>query len=380
MGEIIRKDLFKFLFKKLVISILLISISLPVFSQTIIKGSDRIVKINKTVITRDELEKTYNEINKLAPLYGKSFTKKEVLQTMIDEVLLRNEIKTKGLIVDENQVKQEINKIKYQYTQLMSQQNPNFQYSEEGFKAYLMKEGNITYEKFEEKIKEKVLVNQYLFKKAEAKLRAVDQKVYTDSELRKFRNDNLSQFVQPDSVEVKHIFLRTVLGDGKTPIPATEKEIVRKRITDILARLKKGENFDQLCELNSEDIESRDRVNPKTGKLDRGYLGVMPVTGEYAEQLKEIYGFSQKNLEDLFNLGTGKYSDIIESRVGFHIFYIVAKIPERIIPYEEAKSQIVEYFKLREKEKIFVEEYQNLIKELREKAEITYYVDEFKDK
>ena len=372
-------NLFQSLFKKL-FSLSFIFILLPLSSQTIIKGSDRIVKVNKTVITRDELEKTYNEINKLAPIYGKSFSKKEVLQTMIDEVLLRNEIKTKGLIVDQNQVNQEINKIKYQYTQFMSQQNPNFQYSEEEFKAYLLKEGNITYEKFEEKIKEKVLVNQYIFKRAEAKLRAVDQKVFSDSELRKFRNDNLSQFVQPDSVEVKHIFLRTVLADGKTQIPANEKEIVRKRIVDILARLKKGESFDQLCELNSEDIESRDRINPKTGKLDRGYLGVMPVTGEYAEQLKEIYGFSQKHLEDLFNLGAGKYSDIIESRVGFHIFYIVNKIPERIIPYEEAKPQIIEYFKLREKEKIFVEEYQNLIKELREKAEITYYAEEFRDK
>ncbi len=299
---------------------------------------------------------------------------------MIDEVLLRNEIKTKSIIVDENQVNQEINKIKYQYSQLMSQQNPNFKYSEEEFKAYILKEGNITYERFVEKIREKVMVNQYIFKRAEAKLRTIDQKLYSDTELRKFRNDNLSQFVQPDSVEVKHIFLRTVLADGKTSIPANEKEIVRKRILDILARLKKGENFDQLCELNSEDIESRDRINPKTNKLDRGYLGVMPVSGEYAEQLKEIYGFSQKDLESLFNLGTGKYSDVIESRVGYHIFYIVNKIPERIIPYEEAKTQIIEYFKLREKEKIIMEEYQSVIKDLREKAEITYYVDEFKDK
>lgn len=366
--------------KKLVIFLILFFSTLYLFSQTIIKGSDRIVKVNKTVITRSELEKTYNEINKLAPIYGKSFTKKEVLQTMIDEVLLRNEIKTKSLIVDQNQVNQEITRIKYQYSQLMSQQNPNFQYNEEEFKAYLLKEGNITYENFEEKIKEKVLVNQYIFKRAEAKLRSVEQKVFTDTELRKFRNDNLSQFVQPDSVEIKHIFLRTVLGDGKTPLPANEKEIVKKRITDILSRLKKGEDFDQLCELNSEDIESRDRINPKTNKLDRGYLGVMPVTGEYAEQLKEIYGFSQKNLEDLFNLGQGKYSDIIESRVGYHIFYIVNKIPERIIPYEEAKPQIIEYFKLKEKEKIFMEEYQKLNKELREKAEITYYTEEFKDK
>ena len=349
------------------------------YGQTIIKGNDRVVKVNKTVITVNELEKTYSEVSKLSSVYGKQFTKKEVLQTMIDEELLKTEVKTKSIVLDENQVKQEIDSVKYQYSQLMLSQNPNFAFNENEFRAYIEKEGNMTYTKFEDKIKDKVLVKQHIMKRIEKKLMDIDQKQFPDSELRKFRNDNLSQFVQPDSVEVKHIFLRTVLADGKTSLPKNEKDIVKKRIDDILRRIKAGADFNQLCELNSEDIESRDRVNPKTNKIDRGYLGVMPVSGEAAEMVKEQFGFSQDVLDKLFSLGKGKYSDVIESRVGYHIFAITEKVSERIIPYEEAKDQIVQYMKIRDKEKLFMDEYKALIDELRKKAEIVYYREEYKE-
>ncbi|HNZ26657.1 MAG TPA: SurA N-terminal domain-containing protein [Spirochaetota bacterium] len=356
----------------------LLSASLFTSAQTLIKGNDKVVKVNKTVITTNELEKTYSEVSKLAPVYGKNFTKKEVLQTMIDEELLRSEVKSKSIVLDENQVKQEIDAVKYQYSQMMYAQNSNFVYNENEFKAYIEKEGNMTYAKFEDKIKEKVMVKQYIMKKIEKKLMTIDQKQYPDSELRKFRNDNLSQFVQPDSVEIKHIFLRTVLGDGKTTLPDNEKQIVRKRIDDISKRLKNGESFDELCELNSEDIESRDRVNPKTKKIDRGYLGLMPVSGEAADMVKEQFGFGQDVLDKIYALGKNKFSEVIESRVGYHIFYVVDKVPERIVPYEEAKDQIINYMKMRDKENLFMEEYKNLIKELREKAEIVYYKEELK--
>ncbi|HRU45181.1 MAG TPA: hypothetical protein P5322_11710, partial [Spirochaetota bacterium] len=52
----------------------LLSASFFTSAQTLIKGNDKVVKVNKTVITTNELEKTYSEVSKLAPVYGKNFT------------------------------------------------------------------------------------------------------------------------------------------------------------------------------------------------------------------------------------------------------------------------------------------------------------------
>ena len=367
-------------FTKRVVSILtMMVLGLNVMTaQTIIKGNDRVVKVNKTVITANELENTFNEVNKLSAVYGRTFTKKEVLKTMIDEELLKSEVRKQNLVLDENQVKQEVDQIRYQYSEMMYQSNPNFKFNESEFRAYIEKEGNMTYQKFEDKIKDKVLVRQYIMKRVEKKFASIDQKTYPDADLRKFRQDNLSQFVQPNSIEVKHIFLRTVLADGKTQLPASEKAIVKKRMDDILKRIKNGESFDSLCELNSEDVESRDRVNPKTNKVDRGYLGVMPIGGEAAEVVKEQFGFDQATLDKLYALGANKLSEVIESKVGYHIFYVIDKMEERIIPFEEAKQQIIQYMKAKEKEQLFMEEYKGLIDDLNAKAEITYFKEEYK--
>lgn len=173
---------------------------------------------------------------------------------------------------------------------------------------------------------------------------------------------------------MKHIFLKTVGYDGKI-LPDTEKQIVKKRIDDIYARIKKGESFDTLCELNSEDIESRDRKNPKTGKIDRGYLGILTVKDDVAKQQ-----FGETVFKALFNLEKGKYSEVMESKVGYHIFYSVDKKSQYIVPFEEAKVQITNYFRLLEQDKIVKEEFLGVIKELRSKASIEYYIDEYKPK
>ena len=195
---------------------------------------------------------------------------KAVLESMIDEELLKNDVKSKSIVLDENQVNQMLEQYKMLYAQEMLKTNPNFEFKEDEYKAYIQKEVKITYEKFVEKIKDTVLVRQFIMKRAEKKLQDISQKVFSDSKIEEFYDENVNEFVVPRSVELKHIFLKTIGYDGK-PLPDSEKAIVKKRIDDILSRIRKGESFDSLCELNSEDVESRDRKNPKTGKIDRGY-------------------------------------------------------------------------------------------------------------
>ena len=51
-----------------------------------------------------------------------------------------------------------------------------------------------------------------------------------------------------------------------------------------------------------------------------------------------------------------------------------------IVPLEEAKTQIVNYFRLMEQDKIVKDEFLGAIKDLRGKSNIEYYIDEYKPK
>lgn len=346
--------------------------SLLLSSTKLVVGQDKVVKVNNRVITIKELEREFEQRSKLPSLDGNPVTKKSVLENMIDEDLLKNEVKSKSIVLDENQVNQMLEQYKMMYAQEMASKNTNFQFNEDEYKAYIQNEVKITYEKFVEKVKDTVMVRQFIMKRAEKKLSDAQSKTFSDSKLEEFYDENINEFVVPRSVELKHIFLKTITGDGKS-LPDSEKAIVKKRIDDILARIKKGESFDNLCELNSEDIESRDRKNPKTGKIDRGYLGILTIKDETAKQQ-----FGENVFKALFSLEKGKYSEVLESRVGYHIFYAVDKKSQYILPFEEAKPQLVNYFKLMEQDKIVKEEFVGIIKELRSKASIEYYIDEYK--
>lgn len=382
--------------KKIVVILSVLSLILPVFSATLNIGRDKIVKVNNAIITQNELERRYNEIAKLQEsMGGEKPTKKSVLQTMIEEKLLQEEIRqAKNLILDDNQYDYMMKQYKDMFTYQRMQQNREYQYNDEDFKTYIVQEAKVTYERFEERIKEQVLVRQYIMKKVEKDLQSLREKKYNSKSdfpieiqneqggydkygsLDDFYDQNGQLFFVPTHVEVKHIFVATV-GMNNQPLPDGEKEIKRKKINDAYKRLKKGENFNEICELYSEDVESRDQKNPKTGKLDRGYLGPVVRTGELSEVWKKQIG--EANVEKLFNYKKGNFTSIIDGPFGFHIFYILDKKSQYIRPLPEAKDEIIEYFKLAESDKLVADEFKNTLNELKKKASIVYYKNEYKN-
>ena len=345
-------------------------------------SGDKVVKVNNRIITVKELENEYNQRLNITDQNGNPITtdggpltKKGVLQSMIDDELLKNEVKTKNVIPNENEIQASLDQYKQMYTQLMTSTNPSFKFTEEGYKAYLETEVKITYDKLVEKIKDTVMVKQYIQKRSEKKINDVDQKQFSDSILENFYDQNPNSFVVPKTVEMKHILLWTVNPNTKQVLSPEAKLIVKKKAEDILARIKKGESFDAMCELYSEDPETKNATNPFTKKIDRGYMGQIPISGEIANYLKGIFG--EELFATLFKLDKG-LTNVMESKVGYHIFMILDKKSQYITSFADAKSQILAYFKNNEKNKIMQEEFTGLLKELRAKATIQYYMDEYK--
>ena len=89
--------------------------------------------------------------------------------------------------------------------------------------------------------------------------------------------------------------------------------------------------------------------------------------------------FGEENFNYIFEMKKKNYSKILEGPFGYHIFYIVDKKSQYIMPLEEAKQQIVEMFKYLGSTKILEDELITTLKTLKDKASIVYYDNEYKD-
>ena len=369
------------------------------FAQQNVKP-DLIVKVNKSIITQQDLDKRYSEITKLGSPDGKTYTKKEILELIINDELLKNEIREmKNLVLKEKELQDTIDQYKKMAYQLMLEKNPKAQFTDAAFKEYLEKDVNVTYETFVQKVKDQVLGKQYLLTRAEKKLAAIREKKYNSNSdfpveipnqrggsdkyfsIKEFYERNEQQFYRPKFVELKHIFVATVKIEGEkyVELPAELKALSKKKIDEAYSKLLKGENFNDVCFMTSEeeDVKTREYTNPKTGDKERGYLGPVYMSGEYAEVGKERYG--EKLFYQLFELELGKISPVLEGKLGYHIFFVMDKKPGQISPFDEVKDSIIDIFRMVQQNKAVTDEYALIIKELRSKAEIKYFKDEYKN-
>jgi parvulin-like peptidyl-prolyl isomerase len=115
------------------------------------------------------------------------------------------------------------------------------------------------------------------------------------------------------TASVRHILIMT---QGKTD---AEKAAARKKIEDILARVKAGEDFAALAKEYSEDPGSKDNGG-----------------------LYENFGRGQmvKPFEDAaFSVPVGEVSGVVETSFGFHIIKVVERKKETR-PFEEVRAEL----------------------------------------
>ncbi len=157
-----------------------------------------------------------------------------------------------------------------------------------------------------------------------------DETTVTEDDIQKAYNED-------KTATVRHILLST---QGKSD---SAKQEIRKKMEDILARARKGEDFAKLAKEYSEDPGSKEKGG-----------------------LYEDFGRGQmvKPFEDAaFSVPVGQISDIIETQYGFHILKVINRKKESK-PLEEVKAQLEEKIKRTKQQ----EAYQNYIDGLKETA------------
>ena len=135
-----------------------------------------------------------------------------------------------------------------------------------------------------------------------------------DKEIWSYYDKNRASFRQPEQVKASQILIKTEPGWDEA-----KKSAARKKIDEIRAKLKAGQDFESLARTYSEDPSG-----PKGGDL--GYIR----TGQVLKPFEDA----------LFALKPGEISNVVETSLGYHIIKASDRKPETTIPFEKVKDQL----------------------------------------
>jgi peptidyl-prolyl cis-trans isomerase C len=264
------------------------------------KRTGVVAVVNGSEITLDDFTRELLRVQRFALNTGKPLTcrlitklRTEVVEAMIRQELLYQE-SLKSVKVSDAEIDEQVKKLKEQYASEADFTNALgvLKISPTSFRAQVERSLSVAR-----------LVETRFAAKAEV----------TDKEIRAYYDKNHDSFRQPEQVRASHILIKADSQDeGK-------KAAARKKIGEILDKVRQGQDFASLARTYSEDTSGS-----KDGDL--GYIR----QGQLMKPFEEA----------LFALKTGEVSGVVETRLGYHLIKAVDRKPEMTVPFENLKDQL----------------------------------------
>lgn len=138
----------------------------------------------------------------------------------------------------------------------------------------------------------------------------------SDDEMKRLYEQEKDRFRTPERVKVRHILLNTT---GKS---AEEEKVIRAKAEDLLKKIKGGANFADLAKANSEDPGSKQNGGELPGFVTRG---------QTVPEFEKV----------AFSLPLNQTSDLVKTQYGYHIIQVVQREQARLMPFEEAKAELL---------------------------------------
>lgn len=139
----------------------------------------------------------------------------------------------------------------------------------------------------------------------------------SDAEVHEFYTANPARFKAPEQIHARHILIKV-----KPDADEATKEAARKRVNDILAKAKAGEDFAELAKKHSEGP-----TGPKGGDL--GFFG----HGQMVPPFEKA----------AFALKPGEISDAVQTTFGFHIIKLDERRAAAVVSEKDASARIRQY-------------------------------------
>lgn len=137
----------------------------------------------------------------------------------------------------------------------------------------------------------------------------------SQDDAREYFENQRGQFIQPLRIHARHIFLAAPEGSAPELIEAKGRAM-----QDLVARLRRGEDFVQLAAASSEDEASKGRGG------DLGFLAADRVPAEFFSAVEKIPANSPPVL--------------VQTHLGFHAVQIMEVQASRAMTFEEALPEI----------------------------------------
>ncbi len=251
--------------------------------------------------------------------------KKGVIDNLIAAMLLSQEAKKKNIKVSDEDVDKQI--------EMFTQRIGGKEVLEEK-----MKESAITMDDLKEKVRDQLMTQKLI---EEESASAVNP---TKEEEKEYYDTHPTQFDMPKSIKASHILIK--LSPEATD---EQKAAARKKIDEVLAKAKKGEDFAELARKYSEGPSA-----PNGGDL--GWV----TPGKMVQSFEEA----------AFKLQPGQISDVVSTVYGLHIIKVDEVKEARHAPFDEVQPNI-ELMLKRQKMRPWLKNY---IDELRAKAKIEIFL------
>jgi len=266
-----------------------------------------VARVNNEIITRGEFERSrvtlQGELERDCPRCTAAEmeqrlgpAEKNLLRDLIDNLLLIQRAKDTGVNVD-TEVIRRMDQIR---------QENNFESMEELEKQ--VRASGLGYEDFRANIRNE-LYRQEIIR------REVGSRIVLDrAEVQKYYDEHLPQFVRPEQVYVREIFVST---EGKSE---AEKPALKSKAEGLLQRVKAGEDFGELAKRFS------DGSTAKTGG-DLGLFG----RGQLAPNLEQI----------AFQMSRDGITEVTETQTGFLILQVMEHYLAGQQPLEKVENEIM---------------------------------------
>lgn len=322
----------------------------PIFAEDLEREAEPFLERFKK--TAPEKEQTPEKILEL---------KKEILDRLIEEKLLMQEAKNKKLRVNKVELERGIAQFKEPFgvDERGNLRNPSD--AEKKFQDQLLKEG-MTQEQFNKRVEEQLLKVKLIEQEVRSKITLPQE-----TEVRKFfekiqkkmagkpveglstaEEEDLAQLAKylerltGEQVRIRWIVIRSQKKDA-----AERRMEAKKKMEELLARIKKGEDFAFLARKFTEDPLSKERGGD-LGFVAKGDLGLPEVDAV------------------IFKMKEGEITPILETDIGFHLVKIIEKKASHPLEYEDISEDLKNWLA----QKSFNQKLEKYLKDLRAKANI----------
>lgn len=259
-----------------------------------------LVVVNDEIITQADLDVAMNAVvaelkNEYtgAELKAKvDEAKREYLNQMIEDRLILQEAKRRGVIVDDAEVDERFKEIKSKFP------------SEEVFYSEMQK-ADISAEVLKNRYRENIMMSKLVSYEVRGKV------AVTPGEIEGYYKEHSEEVKSPSAVHLRSLMLRF----DKQNDEAT----ARQKADDIIRLIKEGRDFGELAKLYSQGLKAE----------EGGDLGFVE-KGQMREDFDEV----------IFNMKEGEVSAPLKTDAGYFIFKVEEKRESRVRSLSEAREDI----------------------------------------